>query len=596
MKQSSPPRLFDGGRLAAGIAIAYGLVGVFWITCSDHLLAALVSSRAQLVLWETYKGWFYVIVTAGILYLLLRHYLGVLQQQQTALQNIAQGVAGVSGEAFFHSLVKHLSLATGADYAVIGIPNDVTHDHLRTLAAYAHGHSVENFAAPLAGGPGAEILRNGEVCFSPERVRQRFPFDPELKRLGIEGYLGAPLLDSAGNPLGLIAVMHGRPMKHAALAQALLRILAVRAAMEIERDRAEEAMQAQFAQISTIFDSMSAVVYVADFATKELLYLNRAGIEEFGPDWAGRPCHEIFHDNPQGACSFCTKDQLIKDGRLQPPCVSEVQNTRNKNWYQCISKAMWWPDGRLVRLEIAIDITEHKEMERFKDELLSAVSHEMRTPLTAILGYSEFLMSNSLPTEEQQPLMEILYREADRLNILINNFLHLQRLKARRESYEFQPTAIAGLFEQAKLTFESRSPKHTLIIERSGEMLTVLGDPEGLQLIVDNLVSNAIKYSPAGGTVTMAAETTGDEIVLSVTDQGIGIPQGETGKIFAQFYRVDNTDRRQVGGAGLGLTLAQEIASKHCGRIWARTNPEGGSTFFVAMPASDEPSASSLRQ
>ena len=156
MKPSFPPRLFDGGRLAAGIAIAYALVGVFWITCSDHLLAALVSSRAQLVLWETYKGWFYVIVTAGILYLLLRHYLGVLQRQQTALQNIAQGVAGVSGEAFFHSLVKPLSLATGADYAVIGIPNDVTHEHLRTLAAYAHGHPAENFDTPLAGGPGAD--------------------------------------------------------------------------------------------------------------------------------------------------------------------------------------------------------------------------------------------------------------------------------------------------------------------------------------------------------------------------------------------------------------------------------------------------------
>jgi len=347
-------------------------------------------------------------------------------------------------------------------------------------------------------------------------------------------------------------------------------------------------LKSQFDEIRTIFDALNAIVYVADFKTYEMLYLNHQAELLFGP-WAGRRCYEILQSGQSSPCDFCTNDRLVVDGEPQPPYIWECQNTVNQRWYQCIDKAIRWPDGRQVRLEIAIDITETKEMERLKDEMLSSVNHEMRTPLTAILGFAEYLVDNDPPAEERRGYMQILLTESIRLNQLIDNFLHLNRIKARRESYRMVPLHPSILLRSLENKFAATSSRHHLRVEADQDLPAFWGDLDGILLVLDNLISNAVKYSPQGSDITIGADVENGEVRLWVKDQGIGMPPGELERIFDDFYRVDNTDRRQTGGAGLGLALAREIVNLHHGRIWAQSVPGQGSTFFLSLPAVPEP-------
>jgi len=135
-----------------------------------------------------------------------------------------------------------------------------------------------------------------------------------------------------------------------------------------ERKEAEQALKNQFDQVSTIFDALDAVVYVADLETSDLLYMNPYAEEVFGQNWLGRKCYQVLQSGQQDACAFCTNDRLIVDGKIQPPFKWEFQNTAIGQWYQCIDRAIRWPDGRIVRMEIAIDITEQRHA---KDVLAS---------------------------------------------------------------------------------------------------------------------------------------------------------------------------------------------------------------------------------
>jgi two-component system phosphate regulon sensor histidine kinase PhoR len=352
-----------------------------------------------------------------------------------------------------------------------------------------------------------------------------------------------------------------------------------------ERRRTAEALQAQFSQLATIFDSLSALVYVAEMDTGKLLYLNRYGESLFGKDWQGRLCFEVFQEGQASFCSFCSNDRLVKDGEPLPPYIWELRNTRNGRWYQCSDRAIRWTDNRLVRLEVAVDISEHKAMERLKDELVSAVSHEMRTPLTAMLGYTEFMMENEVPSEQQQEFLQTIHHETERLNELIGNFLDLQRMKMRPDPPEYSSLQVEGLLKEAAGLFGAAPHKHRIEIDCPAQLPPVIGNAAQLHQVLVNLLSNAVKYSPEGTTIYLRAFRDEENVVISVRDEGIGIPADMQEKIFERFFRIDNSDRRLVGGAGLGLALVREIVIAHNGRVWVESTPGQGSTFYVKFPA-----------
>ncbi|WP_236685618.1 hybrid sensor histidine kinase/response regulator [Geobacter pickeringii] len=351
------------------------------------------------------------------------------------------------------------------------------------------------------------------------------------------------------------------------------------------RHQAEEAIRTQFVQISTIFDSLNALVYVVDLADFRLLYLNRYGMQLFGEEWEGRPCFEVIQGGKTVPCDFCTNEKLLLDGKPLPPYIWEYQNSVSGRWYQCIDKAIRWTDGRLVRMEIAIDITERKEMERMKDEMISAVSHEMHTPLTAMMGFTEFLLENEVDREQQKNCLRTIYKETERLSELISNFLQLQRLRASMVKFRIKPVQVGLLLADAAALYAAASKKHRVMVECPPDVGAVRGNEEQLYQVLSNLISNAIKYSPDGGEVVLGARAGEDAVTFWVKDQGIGIAPEFQEKIFERFFRVDNTDRRKMGGAGLGLTLVREIVAAHGGRVWVESAPEAGSTFYVSLPA-----------
>ena len=350
------------------------------------------------------------------------------------------------------------------------------------------------------------------------------------------------------------------------------------------RRRAEEMMHTQFNQISTIFDSLYAVVSVVDMETCEILYLNKYAAGIFDSDWRGRPCYEVLHADRDEPCQFCTNDKLIKDGVPQPPVVWESRNSVTGRWYQCIDRAVRWTDGRMVRMEVAIDITDRKELEQMKDEMISAVSHEMHTPLTAMMGFTEFLLENEVDREQLKSYLTTIYRETDRLNDLINNFLHLQRLKVLGSHKGFGPVSVDMLLQDCATLYFAASRKHQIVTDCQPGIPLVLGNEEQLHQVMNNLLSNAVKYSPAGGEIRIEAGTEEDRVIIRVVDKGLGIPPEALHKVFDKFYRVDNSDRRLVGGTGLGLALVREIVRAHGGNVWVESILGKGSTFSLSLP------------
>lgn len=350
------------------------------------------------------------------------------------------------------------------------------------------------------------------------------------------------------------------------------------------RREAEIALNRQFAQFRTIFDAMPAIVYVADMQTYEVIYVNRYATSVFGEEWQGQLCYGLFQNGQDAPCDFCTNPSLIKDGVPQPAITSEHQNHKNGRWYQWTDRAIEWTDGRLVRLQIAVDITDIKEMERIKDEMISAVSHEMRTPLTAMLGFTEFLLDNDVDPAKLRGILETIHKETERLNELIGNFLDMQRLKSESSAFTTESIAVAEIINAGARLFACNKDQHRIAVDCPPQLPAVKGDREKLHQVMINLLSNACKYSPPGSLVTISARLAAGEVVICVADEGIGIPSDLRLKVFERFFRIDNSDRRMVGGTGLGLSLVKDIVDAHGGRVWIESNAPVGCRVLFALP------------
>jgi PAS domain S-box-containing protein len=353
--------------------------------------------------------------------------------------------------------------------------------------------------------------------------------------------------------------------------------------LEEQADKARRDAQDRFAQLNTLFDSMNAVVYVADLETYQLLYVNRFAEEFFGPSWEGLKCYKYLQQGIDHPCDFCTNPQLISNGADGSSITWEFLNTKNNHWYECFDKAIRWPDGRLVRLEVAIDITERKELEKIKHDLLSAVSHEMRTPLTAISGFAELLKNEQAIPDQHRRHLDIIFKESEKLNELVNNFLDVRRLKIDRARVDYEYLQVQGLLEKARGSIRDCKEHHQIEIAcQPGAQL--YGNRQELTQVIVQLLANACRYSPKGGQISLTAQSSGNQTTICVIDQGIGIPQHELDAIFKPFHKLDSGDRRTTGGIGLGLSLAREIVILHGGQIQVESVPGQGSRFTILLP------------
>ncbi|MFS0615358.1 cell wall metabolism sensor histidine kinase WalK [Lederbergia ruris] len=248
-----------------------------------------------------------------------------------------------------------------------------------------------------------------------------------------------------------------------------------------------------------------------------------------------------------------------------------------------IQRETGFVNGLIVVLH---DVTEQEKLDRERREFVSNVSHELRTPLTTMRSYLEALSDGAIKDDELGPrFLDVTRNETERMIRLVNDLLDLSRMDSR--NFTINPgwvnfisflNQIIDRFEMTKeryVYFKRLLPKESVYVEIDEDKLTQ---------VIDNIISNALKYSPEGGTITFRVKLLDDHIEVSISDQGIGIPKDNLNKVFERFYRVDRARTRQLGGTGLGLAIAKEIIGVHGGDIWAKSQEGKGTTIIFTLP------------
>ncbi|MFI5303506.1 MAG: sensor histidine kinase, partial [Nitrospiria bacterium] len=226
--------------------------------------------------------------------------------------------------------------------------------------------------------------------------------------------------------------------------------------------------------------------------------------------------------------------------------------------------------------------------------LVSTVSHELRTPMSSIMGFSELLLNRKFSHDKQTKYLETIHLESQRLATILNDFLDLQKLESKEPGLLLETIDCREFIETVLARFPTSIYRnHKFSKKISPDLPEVRGDQKRLIQVLINLVSNAIKYSPKGGTVTVEARREEEDVFISVKDEGIGIPEEKQEKIFTKFFRVDSSDHREIGGTGLGLSICKEIIQLHGGRIWVESHEQEGTRFTFSLPVTQPANLSS---
>ena len=235
------------------------------------------------------------------------------------------------------------------------------------------------------------------------------------------------------------------------------------------------------------------------------------------------------------------------------------------------------------------DTTEQEKEERERRLFVSNVSHELRTPLTSVKSYLEALDEGALYDPVAPDFIKVSLNETNRMMRMVTDLLHLSRIDNATSHLDVELinftafiTFILNRFD--KIRAQDQEKKYELVRDYPITSVWIEIDTDKMTQVIDNILNNAIKYSPDGGKITVSMKTTDDQMILSISDQGLGIPKEDLPKIFDRFYRVDKARSRAQGGTGLGLAIAKEIIKQHNGFIWAKSEYGKGSTFTIVLP------------
>jgi len=239
------------------------------------------------------------------------------------------------------------------------------------------------------------------------------------------------------------------------------------------------------------------------------------------------------------------------------------------------------------------DITELRKLERVRRDFVANVSHEFKTPLTAIQGFSETLLAGAMDDpQNRERFLGIILEHSRRLARLTDDLLKLSSMDADRLELEIRRVSVSELIESCLETTQHRAAEKEVGVElaqsaQPGELPDIAGDRRRLAEILQNLLDNATQYTLPGGRITVKAETRDADVIFTVSDTGIGIPKSDQSRIFERFYRVDAARSREAGGTGLGLAIAKHLVEVHGGRIWVESEIGQGSQFHFSVPIFD---------
>lgn len=365
-----------------------------------------------------------------------------------------------------------------------------------------------------------------------------------------------------------------------------------------ERKLAEDNITRANERFTTVLESLDAWVYVADMQTHELIYVSKVIRDELG-DVTGELCWKALKYDTYDVCSYCTNQHLLDEsGEPKGVYVWEYYDKFRKKWLQCHDRAIRWTDGRLVKLEIATDITglkeaelkvhraleQEKELSNLKTRFISMVSHEYRTPLTVILSSAEILedFDRSTDIESYAKYIEKIKASVERMTQLLEDMLVYGRIDSGKQHLNLKKISIVPLVKGiAEEMLQIDKNKHLIHIESNIEDVRYVTDERLLHQVITNLVSNALKYSPEGETVLLRIEFNEDMLSISVKDNGIGISADDLAKLFEPFHRGQNVENIQ--GTGFGLAIVQRTLELLGGTIEVNSELGNGSEFIVKL-------------
>jgi len=230
--------------------------------------------------------------------------------------------------------------------------------------------------------------------------------------------------------------------------------------------------------------------------------------------------------------------------------------------------------------------TRLRELDQIKSNFISMVSHELRTPLTAIKGFivTLFHYDKEISEEKRHLYLGVLNEETDRLTRLITELLDISRIESGRVDIQWSPVSVPTLVRRVFDTLAIKADAVRLVQDFPADFPDIAADSDKIEQVLMNLISNALKYSPEGGLVRVSGFRQGDEIEITVEDEGPGIPASEQEKIFDKFYRQDNETNRKNPGTGLGLPICRTLIHLHGGKVWVRSEPGQGCHFIFRLP------------
>jgi two-component system phosphate regulon sensor histidine kinase PhoR len=340
-------------------------------------------------------------------------------------------------------------------------------------------------------------------------------------------------------------------------------------------------------QSAAILASMEEGVAVVD-RDQRIVYCNRAfcramNVPETG--WKGRPVMELMR-HPDLITNI--KNVLTMDQAIHGEVI--VGSVRTHSY--AVTAAPVQSEGSTTgAVMVLYDISEIKRLERARRDFIANISHEFKTPLTAIQGFAETLLDGAVEdTENRIGFLEIIRDHARRLSRLTEDLLKLAQIEAGQLPYDSHFVSVEEIVKPCLNTMQVKAGKKNLTLEADyrNDLPKLFGDYQAFHEILENLLDNAVRYSPPGGVVKIGAVVEGNEIVLSVADNGIGIPKVDQDRIFERFYRADTARSRESGGTGLGLSIVKHLVKAQGGRIRVESEVGIGSTFFIHMPIRNE--------
>jgi PAS domain S-box-containing protein len=375
--------------------------------------------------------------------------------------------------------------------------------------------------------------------------------------------------------------------------RALLAAFADQAAIAVHNAELYQQVNDERQSLSAIIDNSAEGVMILD-AGGRIQVFNRALAHMTGwdaDDALGRPAAEILalRDRQGVPMSLPTpparrtsaaearshvEGEVVRRGG--PPITVGVTVT-----------PLYDDEGRLARIILnVVDITRFRQAEELKSTFVSVVSHELKTPVALIKGYAETLRREDADWDRETMLesLAVIAEEADHLTHLIDSLLEASRIQAGGLRLEPTDVHLPRLAEKVVDGLRTQTGIHRFELDFPADFPPIWADPERLQEVLSNLVSNAVKYSPNGGTVWVGGRVDGTGVTVYVADQGIGIPAEEQGRIFDRFHRVESGLHRSTEGTGLGLYLVKAIVEAHGGRVWVESAPGRGSIFMFTLP------------